>query len=427
MGPIQSVSELISWLRRRWLVIITISILGAVGGVIAALTSERVYSATAVIQIITPVIEDEGATPAALSQRIQTIEQQMMSRESLLALAEEFDIFGDAPITQSDQVAILRESISIRGITAAQPGFTSDGSISALVITANTNDPQLAADISNELADRLVSQSAARRQQSARAALGFYQFEEDRLQTLIDEQDARIAEFQTANQDLLPGNQLSRREDLRRLEDSRLELERELVQLRSELATLDADSSRTVTRRRITALEDEVDQREEEIALLDERIDALRTELSRAPDIERELTAMERAITQLQDQLGATAESRREAELDLRIEDDQQSVRFELLEEALLPEYAISTGRKRIAMIWGMAGVMAGLGLAYALDWMNPVLRTARQMERELQLRPVISIPYTMSAAEVRRRRLMIVMASGMLILLGILAVLVVI
>ncbi len=36
---------------------------------------------------------------------------------------------------------------------------------------------------------------------------------------------------------------------------------------------------------------------------------------------------------------------------------------------------------------------MLGLGLAFALDLLNPVIRTPAQMERELDLRPVISIP----------------------------------
>ncbi|MFD1807706.1 hypothetical protein ACFSHQ_04635 [Gemmobacter lanyuensis] len=44
-------------------------------------------------------------------------------------------------------------------------------------------------------------------------------------------------------------------------------------------------------------------------------------------------------------------------------------------------------------MAGALASLIAGLGLAFALDLMHPVLRSAAQMQRELDIRPVISIP----------------------------------
>lgn len=420
MGPIQSIPEFFSFLRRRGLLIAVIAVVGVLGGIVAALNSERVYSATAVIQVINPVISGEGgAESTTLARRIQTIEQQLMSRENLLELARRYDMFRGSELNATQQVVVLRQSISIQSIAAAHPGYAGDGSLSGLVISATADDPEIAAAISNELADLLLSQSAASRQESAQAALRFYQQEEERLQASIAALDDRIAAFQTENEGLLPGAQVLRREDLRRLEDSRLEIQRDVVQLQSELATLDATSGRTVTQRRITQLNDEMSRRNDEATLISARIDAIRSELVRAPEVEREITAMERTMTQLQTQLTSATERRREAELGLRIEDDQQSVRFVLLEAALPPEYALSTGRRKIAMVGVMAGLAAGFGLAFALELLNPVLRTARQMERELQLRPVISIPYTRSASEFRRRRAIRMMGLGILLIVG--------
>ncbi len=176
-----------------------------------------------------------------------------------------------------------------------------------------------------------------------------------------------------------------------------------------------------MTQRRIAQLTDEIARRDDEAALITARIDTIRAELVRAPDIEREITAMDRDMTQLQAQLTSASERRREAELGLRIEDDQQSVRFVLLEAALVPEHAVSTGRRKIAMAGAMAGIILGLGLAYVLEWMHPAMRTARQMERELQLRPVISIPYTRSHAENRRRKLVWGRGTGLLLFAAIL------
>lgn len=400
--------------------IMMIAMLGVLGGVIAAVNSERVYSSTAVIQVIHPVITGEGgAVATTLARRIQTIEQQLMSRENLLDLARRYDIFQDVDISTSQQVAQLRQSIRIENIAAAHTGYASDGSLSGLTITASASDPELAAAISNELADLLLRQSTASRQESAQAALRFFEQEEARLQARIVALDDQIADFQTENEGLLPGAQILRREELGRLQDSRLEIERDIVQLRSELATLDSSSTRTVTLRRIEQLNDEIARRNDEAALIGARIDTIRTELVRAPDVAREITAMERTMMQLQAQHTSAAEQRREAELGLRIEDDQQSVRFVLLEAALVPEHATSTGRRKIAMAGAMAGVVAALALAYLREVLNPVMRTAMQMERELQLRPVISIPYTRSDSENRRRRMIWAMGLGLLLIVA--------
>ena len=45
---------------------------------------------------------------------------------------------------------------------------------------------------------------------------------------------------------------------------------------------------------------------------------------------------------------------------------------------------------------------MLGLFVAFLLDLRRPVIRTARQMERETGLRPVVSIP---NAPRTRKRR----------------------
>lgn len=418
MGPIQNLPEFLSLLRRRAPLILFVLSLGLLLGVATALRTDRVYSAASVIQVINPVItEESGSSPTSLTRRVQTIEQQLMSRENLLDMAERYGIFRERDISLNEQVAAMRQSITIELIAAAHPGRERDGALSALVITASAGDAETAAAISNELSQSILSQSTSSRQDNAQQALRFFQQEEARLQDAIDALDERISAFQASNEGALPGALILRREDLRRLEDSRLEIERDIVQLRSELATLDENSRRTVTMRRVAQINDEIARRTDEQALLSERIETIQTLLIQAPEIEREINAMERSMTQLQAQLTSAAERRREAEVGLRIEDDQQSDRFILLESALAPEYPVSTSRKKIAAVWAAAGLILGLVMAYVLEWIHPALRTALHMERELQLRPVISIPYAMPANEIRRRRMLLGLAIGVLLI----------
>jgi hypothetical protein len=50
-------------------------------------------------------------------------------------------------------------------------------------------------------------------------------------------------------------------------------------------------------------------------------------------------------------------------------------------------------GNKKLAIAGALASLIAGLAIAFTLDLVRPVVRTAAQMERELDLRPVVVIP----------------------------------
>ena len=69
-----------------------------------------------------------------------------------------------------------------------------------------------------------------------------------------------------------------------------------------------------------------------------------------------------------------------------------------------MPDFPISQSRKKVAAMGVAGGIILGLLIAYVMEWMKPVMRTASRVERDLQLRPVISIPYAMPTVERRRR-----------------------
>ena len=423
MGPIQNLHEAISFLRRRWKLMAFVLLLGTVGGLILAVRTPRVYSASAVIQVINPVIavpEDGaggGATTPDVTRRVQVIEQRLMSREALLDLAQRYNLFDGAPISPVEQVAQMRQSFSITSVAAAQQGFTRDGSLSALIVSASDRNPETAAAIANELANELVQQSVDARQSNAQQALDFFRSEENRLQAAITGLEDDIASYRSTNEAYMPDAVTARREEQGRLTESLMDLQTRISTAQNELATQDTTSRRAVTQRRIAQLNEDIDQLTHQASVLNARVAEIQDLLTRAPGYQQQVQAMERQMEQLQTQLTAAADRRREAELGARIEDDQQSERFELLEHALVPLYPVSTSRKKVALM----GVIAGLGLggllAYALEWLQPVMRTAQRMERDLNLRPVVSIPFAMPRREKRRRQM--IWAFGGLVLIA--------
>ena len=115
--------------------------------------------------------------------------------------------------------------------------------------------------------------------------------------------------------------------------------------------------------------------------------------LTRGPDVEQALATLDRRLEQLQAQAEVSTKRLAEAETAQKLEERQQSERFTLLERAVMPDYPVTGGRRKLAMAGAFASVIAGVIVAFLLDLMNPVLRTRTQFERTLGLRPVVVIP----------------------------------
>ena len=109
-------------------------------------------------------------------------------------------------------------------------------------------------------------------------------------------------------------------------------------------------------------------------------------------------------MTQLQDQSAQAAKRLTEAQTAQKLEERQQSERFALLERAVSPDYPVTGGRKKLAIVGALASVIAGIVAAFAMDLMHPVLRTRTQFERTLGLRPVVVIPELPLSQRPRRK-----------------------
>jgi hypothetical protein len=77
-----------------------------------------------------------------------------------------------------------------------------------------------------------------------------------------------------------------------------------------------------------------------------------------------------------------------------------------LLERAIEPQLPISGGRKKLAIVGSFGSLFAGIGLAFILDLVNPALRTQTQLERQLDLRPIVAIPEIPRRNQSQRRSL---------------------
>lgn len=387
----QSFEEVFSALKRRMGLIVLITLIGCIVSVAVALTRVPVYNAIAVVQIEDPQVASTNSTPGAATdarggldtrRTVRLIEQRVMSRGSLVEIMDTHNLFNDDPsMTLTERLTAMRESVTIDAILAGE-AWQPNQSVSGMVIEVNLNDPQVAADVANDILARVLEEARTRSVDRAQVELEFFNVEETRIRTEIIAAESIISGYKSANAEVLPAN-------ISILQGELTTLNASLLTLRQQIVGLDSNSSRV----RPEALQRQVSVLEDQIALIENRTSQITALLTRAPSVERELASLERELAQLNEQFTVISRRKADAEMSQSLEQQRQLARFEVLEPAIAPVYAISRSKRSIAMLGGVASLMMGVGLAFVLELLNPPIRNAAQMERILGVRPVISVP----------------------------------
>ncbi|MCT4608301.1 MAG: Wzz/FepE/Etk N-terminal domain-containing protein [Pelagimonas sp.] len=388
MNQFQSAGEILSAFKRRFWIIFAILIAGAVLSVQYALNQKKLYEATAVVQIedasVPEALVAAGARTEEASRAVRLIEQRLMSRDNLLRLISEYQLFPEAnhdPLAQ--RLSVIRSAIGIEKIRDQAQRFTPGGSTpSALLINVRLSDPEKAAAIANDLMNSVIEQSRNRNAARAREALAFFTSEEKRVGAEIETLEAEISDFKQANAQQLPAGLQDLRTQLTQLDTADLDLDRELIALGSSSGRQRQDSN----------AREEALLREQKM-LIAERVAEIQAILEGGPEVERELNRLERELTKLQEQYTVITSRKADAEMGQALEVREHEGRFQVLEEALVPEVSVSRSRKKIVMMGVIVSGALGLLVAFIVEMMNPAIRTASQLERSLGVTPVVTIP----------------------------------
>ncbi|MEQ8343184.1 MAG: chain-length determining protein [Marinovum algicola] len=397
MNQLGSFADLRNVLRRRLPLIMLITLVGCALSIHFALRQPKVYEAIAVAQIEDATIIDSRTGRTDAAHRLTLIEQRMMARDNVIEIIEDFGLYADEEDSIGYKVALFREATSIIPVMDSTQPWLTNGSPTGLTIRVAMSDPEQAADVANELLARVVDQGRSQQETQTEQALVFFSGEEQRLTAEIIALEERLARFKQENADSLPSVITGQRSRLDTLRQTELDIERDIIQLQT-----------SARRSREGVLEAQIAQLAEQRRLVQERIAVVEAALSNSPQVEQELNALDRELTQLRDQLSQITASKVKAETDRTLQQQKQTERFEVLETALVPEYPVSRSRKKTAFMGGVASIVFGVGLALILEIMNPAIRNATQLERALGIQTVVSIPVVQTQREQRMRNVMI-------------------
>lgn len=240
------------WRRRR----LPMAIIFAVALVTAAATAflwppTYVSSGTILIeQQEVPVDLVRSTISSFADQRIQMINQRVMTSENLLTIINKYGLYAQERGKRGREaiLAMIRDDIGFSSIKASvidpRQGRPVEATI-AFSLSYSNRSPDIAARVANELSSLYLQENLESRRRLAEQAAAFLTEESAKLSARIGELDAELARFKERHVNNLPDMNglnvqlFNRARDERRDIDSRLSsLDQQLVYLQAQLSQL---------------------------------------------------------------------------------------------------------------------------------------------------------------------------------------------
>lgn len=184
----------------------------------------------------------QATITAQAAERIQRLRQRMMTRDNLLSIAREFDLFTSdkIKISSTDIVDIMRRDAQIEQINVKTSGRSGTEQAIAFTVAFEYRQPAATARVANRFVELILEQNIQSR--TARA-LETREFFDRQLKTRREEFrniEQRIIKFKNENRDSLPDTLSYRRDRLTSAQSELSDIVRKLASLAEETKLLEA-------------------------------------------------------------------------------------------------------------------------------------------------------------------------------------------
>jgi succinoglycan biosynthesis transport protein ExoP len=496
-------------IARRWAVV-GVLVFGAVltVSVVVALVLPRVYESTGTLLAEAPQVSGDvvnaAATSGSAEQLIRVISQRLMTRENLLRIAADHQVFdtGDGRILKdTDMVNAMRNSIAVQAHPGNMPSWERSNNNFAFDVSFRHGTPEKALEVTNSLVQLFLEGSTRGRLEQASRTNEFLTQEAERVRAQLEDLEQRIATYKRTQGDagsdrgVALANIQSLESDLRAERDYRLALdelrtrevelsgarsgvllpgvvtspgpsatEQELDRARSEMARLrglytddhpdvraqlrqiemleralrsEASASTPARETAVAQARLAVSRLEAQVATARARADLLaeqqrglrstigqlRSQVTRAPQVERDLAVLQRDYDAARIQYEDLRSKQMSAQIVENLEGEQQGERFTLLEPPLMPEYPVKPSRKKIVALGFFMALAAGGGIMVLLEMLFARVRGVNAVAAITGQRPMVVIPYIDTRMEAMQTKTLFKRAMGVAAGVGVLGI----
>jgi polysaccharide chain length determinant protein (PEP-CTERM system associated) len=209
--------------RRKWLIILPIiTMTAAIGYVVYKLPS--VYESRTLLTVKPPTISDkvvQSLTDEDLTQRLQTINQEVLSRSSLEPMIGKYDLFKLERNAGMPMELIIEKMF--KNISSEIEKSDDERKIAAFSIKYRDRTPEAARNVTAELASKYVNAQVIASTQTAEVTREFLDNQRNLKKTELDTLEKQRLDIMMQNVETLPDSQqglIAQLEGLRQREDT---------------------------------------------------------------------------------------------------------------------------------------------------------------------------------------------------------------
>lgn len=153
-------------------------------------------------------------------------------------------------------------------------------------------------------------------------------------------------------------------------------------------------------------LTDDVEKTKSDIQAIEDKMALYQARVEDTPKRELELQSLKRDYNNIRDIYNSLLDRKLEAELSVNMEKKQKGEQFRILDHARLPEKPISPNVKNFFLISLIAGLGLGGGIIFLLEFFDTTLRRDEQIEDDLGLTILASIPKLKGSGDKKRSKI---------------------
>jgi len=203
-----SLQDYVAMARRRlWLIVIPTLILPLASFLVSLKLSNR-FTSKALVLIEQPRVPDNFVKPIVtedLTERLTTMQEQILSRTKLQPIIERFSLFKNQRVLMEEKVDLMRQAIKVDPVRTLIP--TAAGGIPGFNISFTAENASSAQQVCGELVSMFMSANLQEREQSAKGTTDFLRGQLEDAKSNLDEQDANLANFKQRYMGQLPGEE----------------------------------------------------------------------------------------------------------------------------------------------------------------------------------------------------------------------------
>ena len=202
-----SLEDYVTILKKRgWIVVVPAVVLAVIGFGLTYFVPPEYVSQTLVLieqqkvpdNYVKPVVSED------LNARLASMQEQILSRSRLQPIIERFNLYGGKGMGMDGRIDLVRKDIVIKPIESQIARF---GGLPGFFISFKAGDAHTAQQVCGEITSLFVSENLHDREASAVGTTDFLKGQLDDAKRNLDEQDAKLAEFQRTYVGKLPGEE----------------------------------------------------------------------------------------------------------------------------------------------------------------------------------------------------------------------------